>query len=159
MRVLLIAMPDTISALDAVMHMPNLGLCSIAGNLKGGEVKIVDLAFHNKNIASFIRHILREFRPEIVGLSAMSFQYDSARRVAQICRSVNPGIIIVLGGYHASLMYEEIGSGADADLFDFMVRGEGEITFPKLVHELENSAKGVWTYTGPFLSPKRQVSA
>ncbi len=141
MRVLLISMPDTISVLDAVMHMPNLGLCSIAGNLKGGEVKIVDLAFHNKNIANFIRHITREFRPEIVGLSAMSFQYDSARRVAQICRSLNPGIIIVLGGYHASLMYEEIGSGADADLFDFMVRGEGEITFPKLVHELENSGR------------------
>jgi radical SAM superfamily enzyme YgiQ (UPF0313 family) len=130
-------MPDTISALDAVMHMPNLGLCSIAGNLKGSEVKIVDLAFHNKNIASFIRRIVREFRPELVGLSGMSFQYDSARRAAQICRSLSPGAIIVLGGYHASLMYEEIGSGADAELFDFIVRGEGEITFQRLVQELD----------------------
>jgi anaerobic magnesium-protoporphyrin IX monomethyl ester cyclase len=141
LRVLLIAMPDTISALDAVMHMPNLGLCSISGNLKEHEVRIVDLAFHNKNMASFIRKVMRNFNPEIVGLSAMSFQYDSARRVAQICRSINPEITTVLGGYHASMMFEEIGVGTDAHLFDFVVRGEGEVTFPKLVEELESGRR------------------
>jgi len=30
MKVLLIAMPDTVCALDPVMRVPNLGLCSIA---------------------------------------------------------------------------------------------------------------------------------
>ncbi len=134
------AMPDTISALDAVMHMPNLGLCSIAGNLKGCEVRIVDLAFHNRNMSKFIRGIMQEFRPEILGLSAMSFQFASACRVAQICRSVNPGVVIVLGGYHASLMFEEIASGTDAGLFDFMVRGEGEVTFQRLVQEIASGS-------------------
>ena len=136
MKVLLFAMPDTISALDAVMRMPNLGLCSIAGNLEGCEVKIVDLAFHNRNMTGLIRQIMHEFRPEIVGLSAMSFQYDSARRVSEICRAVDSNVIMVLGGYHASLLFEEIGSGADASLFDFIVRGEGEVTFQRLVQEL-----------------------
>jgi radical SAM superfamily enzyme YgiQ (UPF0313 family) len=74
----------------------------------------------------------------------MTFQFDSARRVAQICRSVNPGIITVLGGYHASLMYEEIGAGADSGLFDFIVRGD--------------LPRGVRTYTGSFVSQRRQVS-
>ncbi|MHB8084573.1 MAG: B12-binding domain-containing radical SAM protein [Dehalococcoidia bacterium] len=148
MKVLLFAMPDTISALDAVMHMPNLGLCSIAGNLEGCEVKIVDLAFHNRNIANFIRHIMHEFRPEIVGLSAMSFQYDSACRVSQICRSVDPGIVTVLGGYHASLLFEEIGSSADAPLFDFIVRGEGEVTFQKLAQELVSGRRNFGAIAG-----------
>ena len=39
MKILLIAMPDTVSALDAVMKIPNLGICSLAGNLEGHTVK------------------------------------------------------------------------------------------------------------------------
>ena len=89
MRVLLIAMPDTVSALDAVMRIPNLGLCSIAGNLEGHTVRVVDLVFHNHNIRRFIEGILKDFQPEIVGLSAMSHQYASACRVSQICREVS----------------------------------------------------------------------
>jgi anaerobic magnesium-protoporphyrin IX monomethyl ester cyclase len=136
MRVLLVAMPDTVSALDGVIRMPNLGLCSIAGNLEGCDVRVIDLAFHNHGITRLLQHLMEEFKPEIVGLSAMSFQFDSACRVSRICRSVNPDIKVVLGGYHASMMYGEIATGADAQLFDFIVRGEGEITFSHLVQEL-----------------------
>ncbi len=57
MKVLLFAMPDTISALDAVMRMPNLGLCSIAGNLEGYDVKIVDLAFRNHDLTRSIERL------------------------------------------------------------------------------------------------------
>jgi hypothetical protein len=35
----------------------------------------------------------------------MSFQYASALEVMSICREVAPGAKIVLGGYHASLVY------------------------------------------------------
>ena len=132
MRLLLIAMPDTVSALDSVMRVPNLGLCSIAGNLEGHTVKVVDLVFHNRNIRSFIESILKDFQPEIVGLSAMSYQYDSACRVSQICREFRPDMKVVLGGYHATLMYAEIGAGPQKGLFDFIIRGEGEGTFQQL---------------------------
>ena len=136
MRVLLIAMPDTVSALDAVMRIPNLGLCSIAGNLEGHTVRVVDLVFHNHNIRRYIEGILKDFQPEIVGLSAMSYQYASACRVSQICREVLPEVKIVLGGYHATLMYREIGDGPHKELFDFLIRGEGESTFQSLVNEV-----------------------
>jgi anaerobic magnesium-protoporphyrin IX monomethyl ester cyclase len=136
MRVLLVAMPDTVSALDPVMRVPNLGLCSIAGNLEGCEVKVVDLVFHNQHIIRLLQQLMEEFKPEIVGLSAMSFQFASACNVARICRSMNPDVAIVLGGYHASLMYQEITLGAEAKLFDFIIRGEGEATFPNLVQEM-----------------------
>ncbi len=133
MRVLLIAMPDTVSALDAVMQVPNLGLCSIAGNLEGHTVRIVDLVFQNRNISRFIEGILKDFQPEIVGLSAMSYQFTSACRISQICREVQPDVKIVLGGYHATLIYHEIGDGPHKELFDFIIRGEGENTFQLLV--------------------------
>lgn len=136
MRVLLVAMPDTVSALDPVMRVPNLGLCSIAGNLDGCDVRVMDLVFDNRHITRLIQQLMKEFKPEIVGLSAMSFQYTSACHVSRICRSVNPDVLVALGGYHASLMYREIATGTEADLFDFLIRGEGEVTFPGLVREL-----------------------
>jgi len=136
MRVLLIAMPDTVSALDPVMRVPNLGLCSIAGNLEGCDVRVVDLVFHNHDISRFLKRLMEEFKPDVVGLSAMSFQFDSACRVSRICRAVKPDVAVVLGGYHASLMYQEIASGAEAELFDFLIRSEGEVTFRSLAQEL-----------------------
>jgi|WetSurMetagenome_2_1015567.scaffolds.fasta_scaffold00853_15 anaerobic magnesium-protoporphyrin IX monomethyl ester cyclase len=139
MRILLIAMPDTVSALDAVMRLPNLGLCSIAGNLKGHTVKVVDLVFHNRDIRRYLQRILSDFQPEIVGLSAMSYQYASACRAAQVCREVQSEVKVVLGGYHATLMDDEIGTGTNSELFDFIVRGEGEKTFQHLVDEVGSS--------------------
>jgi radical SAM superfamily enzyme YgiQ (UPF0313 family) len=136
MRVLLIAMPDTVSALDPVMRVPNLGLCSIAGNLEGCEVKVVDLVFHNRHITRLLKQLMKEFKPDIVGLSAMSFQFASACTVSRICRGMDPDVAVVLGGYHASLMYKEIASGPEAELFDFLIRGEGEATFGSLVQEM-----------------------
>jgi radical SAM superfamily enzyme YgiQ (UPF0313 family) len=136
MRVLLVAMPDTVSALDPVMRVPNLGLCSIAGNLEGCDVRVIDLVFHNRHVGRLLQRLMEEFKPEIVGLSAMSFQFASACHVSRICRSINPDVTVALGGYHASLMYREIASGAEAELFDFLIRGEGEVTFLSLVQEL-----------------------
>ncbi len=136
MRILLIAMPDTVSALDPVVRVPNLGISSIAGNLSDCEVKTVDLSFHNKNITGFLSSAIDHLRPDVIGLSAMSFQYASACRVARICRDRAPHSQIVLGGYHATLMFEEIAGGADSNLFDFLIRGEGELAFSQLVHQL-----------------------
>jgi anaerobic magnesium-protoporphyrin IX monomethyl ester cyclase len=142
-NILLLAMPDTISALDAVMRMPNLGLCSIAGNLEGHRVRIADLAFRRRGLGRCLERLLAEQEPELIGLSAMSFQFASACSVAQICRAVRPEARIALGGYHASLMYQEIASSPQAALFDFLVRGEGELTFQRLVQALEGGGNGV----------------
>ena len=150
MKILLIAMPDTVSALDAVMKIPNLGICSLAGNLEGHTVKSVDLVFHNHNIRRYLEFILNDFQPEMIGLSAMSYQYDSALKVSKICRNILPAVKITLGGYHASLMYREIGDGPDKDSFDFLIRGEGEVIFRNLA---DTMASGIRDYASiPGLS-------
>ena len=43
MRILLVSMPDTVSAFDGLVEYPNMGLCSIAGNLDDCDVKVLDL--------------------------------------------------------------------------------------------------------------------
>jgi radical SAM superfamily enzyme YgiQ (UPF0313 family) len=141
MKVLLLAMPDAVSALDGLVTIPNTGLCSIAGNLTDCDVRVLDLVGSRRHVRKSLVGQLRSFRPDIVGLSAMTFQYDSAVKVARIIREWNPETLIVLGGYHASLLYEEIGASQEANLFDFLIRGEGELTFDRLVHALRNGSQ------------------
>jgi anaerobic magnesium-protoporphyrin IX monomethyl ester cyclase len=143
LKVLLVAMPDTVSSLAAVMRIPNLGICSLAGNLEGCEVRALDLAFARGRLTPVLQRTLREFAPDLVGISAMSFQYASARRVALVCKNMRPGILTVLGGYHATLLAEQVAGSADAELFDFIVRGEGEATLASLVREIAAGGSGL----------------
>lgn len=137
MKVLLVAMPDTASSFDKVMKIPNLGIASIAGNLDDCQVRVLDLVLKTKRITYFLKEQLRSFKPDIVGLSAMTFQYPSALKVAKIIKEENPGITIALGGYHATLNYKEIAESRDGKLLDFIIRGEGERAFNRLIRALQ----------------------
>lgn len=136
MKILLLAMPDAANNFHRIIKVPNLGLCSIAAHLSGHEVKVADLVLVHRNIGPWLRRLLGEFRPDLVGVSSMSFQYDSARKVMAICRETLPQAKIVLGGYHATLAYRELTAGG-APPFDYLVRGEGEQALPALVEALE----------------------
>ncbi len=70
----------------------------------------------------------------------MTFQYGSAKKVAAVIRRWNPEIPIVLGGYHGSLSYKDIGASPDSGLFDFLIRGEGEKAFNQLCRTLKSAS-------------------
>jgi anaerobic magnesium-protoporphyrin IX monomethyl ester cyclase len=135
MRILLLAMPDAANNFHRIIKVPNLGLCSMAAHLTDHEVKVVDLVLVHKNIRSWLQAFLSQYQPNLIGISSMSFQYQSAVTVASICRECAPGAKIVLGGYHATLAYEEITSTA-APPFDYLIRGEGERAFAALAKTL-----------------------
>lgn len=137
MRILLLAMPDTADVIDFFGKLPNLGLVNLAGNLSGHEVQVLDLVLYKPRIRGVLERVFYSFRPELVGLSAMTFQFDTLLRVARLLRSWDSAIKLAAGGYHATLMAREAAAG-DPDLpLDFLVRGEGEATFRDLVNELE----------------------
>src|SRR5262245_14849307 len=139
MRILLLAMPDTASSLDSVMKFPNLGLCSIAAQVPEHDVRILDLVLRPRGVRQQVLDEVRAFRPEVVGYSAMSFQYATARVLAAAVHAAVPGVTQVLGGYHATVLADAVGE-RDGDLFDFAVRGEGELAFRQLVDGLAGAA-------------------
>jgi len=138
MKILLLAMPDAANNFHRVIKVPNLGLCSIAAQLSGHQVKVADLVLVHREIGRWLKRLLAEFRPELVGVSSMSFQYQSALTVMSICREHVPQARIVLGGYHATLAFREL-TAAPEPPFDFLIRGEGEEALPALVEALEGS--------------------
>lgn len=138
MRVLLVSMPDFFPEWSyEFIQAPNLGLASIAANTKH-EVFVADLTLKYKNVKKALLKAIKKTKPKIIGLSAMSFQYKTALSIARFLRNNFPDKKIILGGYHATTAYKDIG-GEDWKYLDFLVRGEGESSFNELLNYLETN--------------------
>lgn len=151
MRLLLISMPDSLYLFKwAQARLPNLAISSLAGNLdrRAWEVKLLDLVLRPHGVRHTVKRVIEEYRPHVVGLSAMSFQFHTACRIAGLVRRLDPSIRIVLGGYHATMAYDEIEKDGKACLFDYLVRGEGEATMRELSETIEQGGPGVENVNG-----------
>jgi len=153
-RSLIFAMPDKLISFNNVTAIPNLGISSIAGNVDVSicDIKVADLVLIKHKLEEYVFNLLNEYSPDIVGLSCMSFQYHSAVKLAKLIKSYNRDILVALGGYHPTLMFDEISQSPESEFFDFIVRGEGEATFNELLSAI-NSGKGYEKIAG--LSFKR----
>lgn len=143
MKILLCSMPDTVPQFSAkTWRAPNLAISSIAGNIQSHhEIALADLILKRKTLLSSIRDIIKDYQPDIVGLSAMTFQFNTAQRIADFIRGSQPNIKIAIGGYHATLMYEEIASSDKGKVFDYIIRGEGETTFREVLDAIEGKQR------------------
>jgi anaerobic magnesium-protoporphyrin IX monomethyl ester cyclase len=138
MNVLLLSMPDYFEHMPPVaVRMPNGALTSLAGNVDDHHrVAVADLILTHHRVRETVTKLFDEFDPEVVGLSVMTFQRQTASRIIDMARALKPGVKIVVGGYDPSLApdaYEEMG-------VDYIVRGEGEVTFRELLRALERGA-------------------
>lgn len=109
-----------------------LGLVSIASYLNhyGHNAKIVDCLVDNVDLDA----CLREYNPDVVGITAMSFLGSvEAKRITQEIKKFN--IPVIWGGQAATAMPELILKEASPD---YIVLGEGEITWLELVDTMEN---------------------
>ena len=137
MNILLLSMPDSFEHTAPVtMRMPNGALGSLAGNVDPHhQVAIADLILVQDSVPQTIERLVHRIRPDVVGLSIMTFQRHTARKVIAMIRALAPSALIVVGGYDPSLasdVYEQTDWGVDV-----IVSGEGDITFRELVRALE----------------------
>jgi radical SAM superfamily enzyme YgiQ (UPF0313 family) len=139
MRVLLFSMPDVIPQIaKREWEAPNLGISSIAGNIdRRHQVWLADLVVRRWSVRSSVRRCLRKYKPDIVGMSAMIFQYYTARKIARLIHEEAPGTRVALGGYHATTMYEELADSPESEVLDFIFHGEADHSFDELLDALE----------------------
>jgi anaerobic magnesium-protoporphyrin IX monomethyl ester cyclase len=138
MNVLLLSMPDYFEHMPPVaVRMPNGALTSLAGNVDDHHrVAVADLILTHRRVRETVTNLFHEFDPDVVGFSVMTFQRQTAHCIIDLARSLKGGVKIVVGGYDPSLApdaYEEMG-------VDYIVRGEGEVTFRELLRALEGDA-------------------
>jgi len=137
MKVLLVS-PPTESAVEKVVGTtgPPLGLAYLASMVKDEhDVKIIDSiaeGYARKDVAN----VIKNFDPDIVGLTATTSMIQDAYEIAKIAKGINENVDIILGGPHATFLPER--TMQECPHVDFVVRGEGEHTFKELVDALEN---------------------
>lgn len=118
---------------------PNGGLLSIGTLLqsKGCEVQIIHMVPDGYDIAA-LEVAIRAFRPDLVGISVMTFQTKSAKAVARVMKEIDWEIPVVIGGPHVSAItnaaLREIRNA------DFAFYGEAE---QAMVETVENGSE--WT--------------
>jgi len=139
MRILLLSMPDSFEHMPSIgVRMPNGALSSLAGNVDPHHnVAIADLILVQDRVRQTVTELVGKHSPDLVGLSVMTFQRKTAKRIIALVRQLVPDVKIVVGGYDPSLAVDAYTSPQDG--VDFVIRGEGEITFRDLLRALESS--------------------
>lgn len=112
-----------------------IGLGYLAAVLKrqSFDVSILDAFFDNISIDQII-YQLKEYQPAIVGISSLTHNLKSAiilaKAIKQHCRDIK----VIFGGPHASYDYENL---LNLNCIDYIVLGEGELTFLELCQKIE----------------------
>ena len=111
----------------------NLGFVYIAGSLRqcGYEVDYYDAMAH-WHTWDDIKARLRSFKPQVVATTAYTASIVDALDLLRLAKEINPQTITVLGNVHATFCYDELLSDPECPI-DFIVRGEGEQTLPRLL--------------------------
>ena len=135
MNVLLLSMPDSFEHMSSItIRMPNGALTSLAGNVDPHHrVAVADLILVQTRVRETVDALVREHAPDVIGLSVMTFQRRTAKRLIARLRVLRPDIRIVVGGYDPSLAPDAWTDGSA----DVIVRGEGEVSFRELLRAFE----------------------
>ena len=100
------------------------------------ETKIFNLAAIKDDPVKVFEAFVTEEQPDIIGFSVTNPNRWNAMECARVARQIIPGITIVFGGPTPTFLADHLLT-ACPDI-DFIVTGEGEITFLELVTELKD---------------------
>jgi anaerobic magnesium-protoporphyrin IX monomethyl ester cyclase len=127
---------------------PPLGLLYIAAYVEkeGHQVAVKDLAVRRKKEEIDFK------KYDIVGISTDTTRHRQALQLAK--RAKASGCLVVMGGPHPSYVDEEILS---TKRVDFIVSGEGEVTFSELVASLQKNDGTFHSVQGISFLSKGQI--
>jgi anaerobic magnesium-protoporphyrin IX monomethyl ester cyclase len=108
-----------------------MGLMYIGAMLKkaGHEPRIHDCALDYKNL-QILRQTIIDWQPDFIGISIIITEIEHTKRIMKIIREILPDVPVTFGGPWPSANLEESIKTLGAD---FVVLGEGELVFPKLI--------------------------
>lgn len=142
--------------------IPSLGLGYLAAvaEKERHDVRILDCA---RGLSwDSIAKEARAFLPQVVGVTATTPTFNNALRTAGILRDIIPKAVFIVGGSHPTALPE---AAASARVFDYLVIGEGEVTFAELLRHLEGPSPAppedipglaFWVNERLFFTPPRE---
>ena len=110
------------------------GLASIGATFKskGYNVELIDM--RTLNSWEDFKKTIENLSTDIVGISISNLDYKIAMKAVEIIKDLKPRTTIVAGGLNPTIFPENY---KDNQKIDYIITGEGEITFAKIVQGLE----------------------
>jgi anaerobic magnesium-protoporphyrin IX monomethyl ester cyclase len=135
MKVLLVNPPYPFEESPA----PPLGIISLAAYLEkqGMDVRVEDYIIQPYS-RERVRAVLNDYRPDVVGSTAVTMNVKKGLRILQDYKEEAPGVVTVMGGPHVSFDADDIL--IKNGYVDYVVRGEGEITFTEMLRALDSGS-------------------
>lgn len=136
---IVVATSPAVDDKHGVRSLPPLSIGYVAAGARkvpGSIVRIVDAYGEGLDVEQAAERILA-CSPDIVGISSTSMCYPSALRVVARLKESSPDIVTVMGGYHAT-MFDRLML-AETPALDFILRGEGDESFPALCRALQDN--------------------
>lgn len=116
---------------------PPLGIAYLAAvsEKKGWEVNVIDSEAWGYNYED-IRKMIGLFMPDLIGMQTYCTNISQCQKVANIAKSINQNIRVILGGAQVTLFPDKYIQ----ENIDFVCVGEGELVVEKLLTKLEQNS-------------------
>lgn len=140
---------DAMDLSDTKSSSPPIGILHLASIAReyGYPVKLIDAHAEELTVDKII-DIVKDFRADVVCLTAMTIMIDASAEIAKAIKNYNQMIVTMIGGVHVTA--EPIKTLQEYPQFDFGVIGEGEIVLLDFldrlskVHDLAEVKSLVW---------------
>ena len=106
----------------------------------------VPLDYQTSNLTDDLMMQIRNFRPDIIGLSILSAHYYFSLEISQFIKEHYPEVPIIVGGLHPTLAPDETINNSTVDI---VCLGEGEYSFAELLKRMDAQQEitdipGIW---------------
>jgi anaerobic magnesium-protoporphyrin IX monomethyl ester cyclase len=125
----------------AVESRQKLGILYVAGALReycGISPKIIDCIADKIDLGG-LKKIISDEKPDVVGFSALTFNLLDSLVAAKAVKEASPETKVCFGGFHVTLYPQETLALPNVD---YIVQGEGEITFSEFIKHIIEGKSG-----------------
>ncbi len=118
-------------------HDPSMRIMPYADAAKAYEKYITGLKDDTHAIWKEIEDYIISYKPDVVGIGALTPKYPSGAKIASISKRLFPDVPVIMGGFHPTGLGHRVIEDKNVD---FVVVGEGEKTTEELLQAI--SEKG-----------------
>jgi anaerobic magnesium-protoporphyrin IX monomethyl ester cyclase len=127
------AQPLGIAYLAAALRSAGFSAELLDANV-GGPMPLEQLV---DQVTAFVSRARQAGRQPVIGVSVVSQVIATAAALAERIKAVDPGVLVIVGGYHPTFADREILE--DFPAIDLCVRGEGEQTIVELMQHWQQA--------------------
>jgi|GEM_PF-1950013 len=120
----------------SVRQTPHIGLCYLATTLREfADVKVLDMPLLRLGDDDLLEEYKKLDSGDIVGITTATFNVVEAVRAAEMAKSHNPELLVVMGGPHVNAFPTDVLERTEH--VDAAVSGEGEVVFSEIVRNYD----------------------